>query len=175
MSAYQCCALTVFFSVGTWQVMQCGMVNVLYNIGGETREGDGGFGIISGSHKANYPVPEALRVSSNTGIQYPVENPALKPGDAVVFNEACLHCTLPWVAEGRDRLALFYRFSPRFLHFGTGEHPRGTHVSVRQPAWVSELTEAQRAVLEPAYMLNRPLVGNDGVTVRESFRDRGGR
>ena len=54
---------------------------------------------------------------------------------------------------------------------GTGEHPRGTHRLITQPEWVAELTDAQRAVLEPAYVLNRPMIANDGVRVATAFRD----
>ena len=34
-----------------------------------------------------------------------------------------------------------------------------------QPAWVSELSEAQQAVLEPPYIYNRPLIEENGETV----------
>ena len=39
-------------------------------------------------------------------------------------------------------------------------HSGGTWTTV-QPEWLRELTPAQRAVLEPAYMNNRPLVKVD--------------
>ena len=32
------------------------------------------------------------------------------------------------------------------------------------PEWVSELTEAQQAVLEPPYIYHRPLIEADGTT-----------
>ena len=39
------------------------------------------------------------------------------------------------------------------------------------PDWVSELTEAQQAVLEPPYIYDRPLVEPDGVTTIRPKRE----
>lgn len=33
------------------------------------------------------------------------------------------------------------------------------------PAWVSELTQVQRAAIEPPYMYSRPLIEDDGATL----------
>ena len=33
------------------------------------------------------------------------------------------------------------------------------------PAWISELTKAQQAVLEPPYVYHRPLLEDDGETL----------
>ena len=85
-------------------------------------------------------------------------NVPCKTGDMVIFNEATLHGTLPWTAE-HERRSLLYRYSPKYLHFAGGTY------QTSQPAWVSELTEAQQAVLEPPYIYNRPLVEADGETV----------
>ena len=85
-------------------------------------------------------------------------NVPCKTGDMVIFNEATLHGTLPWTAE-HERRSLLYRYSPKYLHFAGGTY------QTSQPEWVSELTEAQQAVLEPPYIYNRPLVEADGETV----------
>ena len=67
----------------------------------------------------------------------------------VIFSENTLHGTLPWQA-GHDRRALLYRYTPKYLHYAGGTY------EVNQPAWVSELTEAQQAVLEPPYIYHHP-------------------
>ena len=41
----------------------------------------------------------------------------------------------------------------------------GGTFEVTQPDWVSELTPAQQAVLEPPYVYARPEVSNDGQSV----------
>ena len=56
-------------------------------------------------------IPEELRVSSNVGIAPPVQNLPLAAGSAVIFNEACLHCTLPWMSTVRQRRAAFCKLS----------------------------------------------------------------
>lgn len=80
------------------------------------------------------------------------------------FNEATIHGTLPWKGEG-GRRSLLYRYSPKTLHFAGGTY------RTEQPEWVSELTEAQQAVLEPPYIYNRPLIEEDGVSVVRPRRD----
>eukprot|EP01045_Picozoa_sp_COSAG04_P025863 COSAG04_NODE_3477_length_2786_cov_29.147376_4_plen_42_part_00 len=35
------------------------------------------------------------------------------------------------------------------------------------PDWVSDLTPAQQAVLEPPYIYSRPLVANDGIAIHQ--------
>ena len=39
------------------------------------------------------------------------------------------------------------------------------------PGWAAELTDAQRAVLEPPYVYNRPLVEDDGVGLASPERE----
>ena len=58
-----------------------------------------------------------------------------------------------------ERRSLLYRYSPHYLHYAGGYH------QTTFPEWVNELTEAQRAVLEPPYHYNRPMIEEDGVTV----------
>ena len=36
---------------------------------------------------------------------------------------------------------------------------------IQLPEWVNELTEVQRAALEPPYNGNRPLIEDDGITL----------
>ena len=135
--------------------MRCGMIVCQFQLA-DVEEGDGGLAVIPGSHKANFSCPHAIAAwEEHEEVIY---NIPCKAGDMVIFNECTLHGTLPWTAE-RERRSLLYRYSPMYLHFAGG-----TYASV-QPEWVSELTEAQQAVLEPPYIYNRPLIEGDGETV----------
>ena len=81
-------------------------------------------------------------------------------GSMLIFLEATLHTTLPWFNRDRPRRSLLYRYSPPFLHYGGGSY------ITEQPAWVRELTVEQQAVLEPAFMIQRPELDNDGKLIR---------
>jgi ectoine hydroxylase-related dioxygenase (phytanoyl-CoA dioxygenase family) len=141
--------------------MRCGMVVFQYQLA-DVNEGDGGFCAIPGSHKANLPSTEGIRTW--TEDQEIVHQPVCKAGDLVIFNEATIHGTLPWKGKG-ERRSLLYRYSPKYLHFAGGTY------KTQQPEWVSELTEAQQAVLEPPYIYNRPLIEDDGETVVRPRRE----
>ena len=126
----------------------------------ETKEGDGGFCAIRGSHKSNMPCPGSIqRYETHREL---VDNPALKPGDVLFFTEAMTHGTLPWSAE-HTRRACLYRFAPAGSAYGRSYFP----------AWdasmLEGLTEAEAAVLEPPYhpRLDRPslTIKGDDVTV----------
>ena len=142
-------------------VMRCGMIVCQFQLT-DVNEGDGGFACIPGSHKANYPCPEAIRTWDEH--QEVVYNVPCKAGDMVIFNEATLHGTLPWTAK-HERRSLLYRYSPKYLHFAGGTY------QTSQPKWVSELSEAQQVVLEPPYIYDRPLIEDDGVTVVKPRRE----
>jgi len=142
--------------------IRCGMIVCQFQLG-DVNSGDGGLCVIPGSHKANFACPEEiLTYEQNPEIVY---NVPCKAGDMVIFNEATIHGTLPWTAE-HERRSLLYRYSPKYLHFAGGSY------TTSQPEWVSELSEAQQAVLEPPYIYNRPLVEDDGVTVVRPRRER---
>lgn len=142
--------------------MRCGMIVCQFQLG-DVNAGDGGLCVVPGSHKANFACPEEILLyEQNQEIVY---NVPCKAGDMVIFNEATIHGTLPWTAQ-HERRSLLYRYSPKYLHFAGGSY------QTSQPAWVSELTEAQQAVLEPPYIYNRPLVEDDGVTVVRPRRER---
>ena len=110
-------------------------------------EGDGGFGVVPGSHKSNFqPPPEIVRSPTRDsgteregqrgdGIHLPVINPAAPIGSMLIFLEATFHCTLPWTNHDHARRSLLYRYSPKYLHYA------GELFGSSQPAWVSELTE----------------------------------
>lgn len=136
--------------------MRNGLIVVQFTLSDQT-EGDGGFCCIPGSHKSNYVRPTSItKWESDQEI---VRNPTLRAGDVLIFTEALTHGTLPWTAS-HDRRALHYRFSPKCVQYGPGVH------SILLPTWADDLTEAQRAVLEPAFYYGRPLVGDDGSVAR---------
>ena len=115
----------------------------------ETREGDGGFCIIRGSHKSNMPCPKSIqRYEEHRDL---VDNPALKPGDVLLFTEAATHGTLPWSAE-HTRRACLYRFAPAGSAYGRSYYPGWDE------KMFADLTPAEAAVLEPPYhpRLDRP-------------------
>lgn len=86
----------------------------------DINEGDGGFGLIPGSHKANYQMPSDVAVSSRVGITKPVYNVPAKAGDLILFSEATIHGTLPWTNPKTERRSLMYRYMPKYLHFAGG-------------------------------------------------------
>ncbi len=77
------------------------------------RVGDGGFGCIPGSHKANFGLPADL------DRRMVVETP-MAAGDVIVFTEALTHCTIPWRGRG-DRLTLLYKYGPGHLAWSPGD------------------------------------------------------
>src|SRR5262249_15679482 len=123
--------------------------------------GDGGFACIPGSHKSNYVRPPAITHcdADTQGLC----NPSGRAGDLIIFTEGLTHGTRPWRGGG-DRRGVLYRFSAKWVQYGPGVH------TVVLPDWAEELTEAQRAALEPAYFYGRPLIRDDG-SVERPFVD----
>ena len=103
----------------------------------DVNPGDGGFAAVPGSHKANYPFPADWR---GLEVERPFVQPVTGPaGTAVIFTEALSHGTLPWSGAG-ERHTLFLKFSPAALAWSATWYDAD-----RYP----ELTERQRAILEP--------------------------
>lgn len=75
----------------------------------DTRPGDGGFGCIPGSHKANEPLP---RGAESLLVEVPQ-----KAGSLLVFTEALMHCTVPWRSE-QTRWAVLFKYSPGATAWG---------------------------------------------------------
>jgi len=113
--------------------------------------GDGGFGVVRGSHKMKFALPDAFK-HGEIGQDH-VFQPETKAGDVVFFSEATVHGALPWKASHERRIAL-YRFAPSTCAYGRSYSPQWPH------AMLEGLTERQRAVLEPPYAnrLDRPLL-----------------
>ena len=131
--------------------------------------GDGGFCVVPGSHKANFPVPPALADLADDELADFVHQPVLAPGDCLVFTEAALHGTLPWAAA-HQRRTVIYRFAPAGSAYGRGYLPQW-------PAEALEgMADAQRAVMEAPYhaRMNRTCLTPEGEAApprpRESFK-----
>jgi len=113
-------------------------------------EGDGGFAIIPGSHKSNFPCPKGIK-AYETHKEF-VVNPALEPGDVLLFTEAATHGTIPWKAKHQRRVVI-YRFCPHNMSYGRSYFPSWP------PKMLEGASEAQLAVLEHPYhiRLDRPV------------------
>lgn len=113
-----------------------GLVVVAYNLC-DVNPGDGGFGCVPGSHKANLPFPEEWRELEQDldGLVRPVTGPA---GTAILFTEAMTHGTLPWRGAG-ERRTLFLKYDPGPMAYGAAFYDRDR--------W-ADLTPRQRAILE---------------------------
>jgi ectoine hydroxylase-related dioxygenase (phytanoyl-CoA dioxygenase family) len=118
--------------------------------------GDGGITVVPGSHKANFHCPDDILLYNSD--QQAVRNVGGKAGDMVIFLEATIHGALPWTADNHRR-SLFYRYVPKYVDF------HAAYVESKLPDWVDELTEVQKAVVQPPYVYQRPLLEDDGVTL----------
>ncbi|MGH3370713.1 MAG: phytanoyl-CoA dioxygenase family protein, partial [Nocardioidaceae bacterium] len=97
--------------------------------------GDGGFGCIPGSHRAEEPVP--------AGAEALVVEVPQAAGSLLVFTEALVHCTVPWNGAG-NRLSLLYKYSPGNSTWA--RHPPAP------PEVLELLTLRQRRLVEPPYV-----------------------
>ena len=146
--------------------MRCGLIVCQFYLT-DVNDGDGGLCLVPGSHKANFPFPmdrgprnlEEWEIYKDVVYQ-----PILKAGDLIIFNEATTHGGLPWRGK-TERRCVLHRYTPKYLHYASG------YYETSQPEWVSELTEAQQAVLEPPYMYNRALIEEDGITIVRPRRE----
>ena len=116
---------------------------------------DGGFCVLPGSHKLNFPVPDAFANGESTEFDDHIYCPDLEPGDVVLFSEATVHGALPWLnTEYRRKLALL-RFAPPGVGYGRAYlgdfNEVGTPFGIPKNILDKEFTEAQLAVIEPPY------------------------
>jgi hypothetical protein len=134
--------------------MHNGLTVVAYQLT-DVNPGDGGLCVVPGSHKGNFPCPEALRRGEAYGEF--VKQITCKAGDCIIFTEAVTHGTLPWTADHQRRTALL-RFSPGNLAYVPH-------------AWPAEMlalmSPEQRLVMEPPYhpRLSRPVLQVEGEPV----------
>jgi hypothetical protein len=103
---------------------------------------DGGFAVVPGSHKANFPVPRPFISFEKTGpwvLRVPVE-----AGDVIVFSEACTHGTWPWRAR-HERRSLLYKFAPGHSAWAAPYPSPADAPDIDYP-------ERVRRILEPPYV-----------------------
>lgn len=119
---------------------------------------DGGFCVVPGSHKINFPPLHELMQGEDQELNNEcIVQPCTKAGDVILFSEATIHGCLPWKADYQRRVAL-YRFSPSHLAFARGY----------SDSWPSEfldgMTDEQLTVMQPPYhpMYDRPCLNSDG-------------
>ncbi len=125
--------------------MRNGLSVVAYNLR-DVNEGDGGFGCVPASHKANMPLPKEWADMTNpVSCVRAVTGPA---GTAILFTEALTHGTLPWKGAG-ERRTIFMKYSP---------HPLAWAVPRYDPDAYDDLTDEERKLLEGpnARYRNRP-------------------
>jgi ectoine hydroxylase-related dioxygenase (phytanoyl-CoA dioxygenase family) len=122
--------------------------------------GDGGFCIVPGSHKSNFKMPKGMM----DGEKYAefIQQPATKAGDVVLFSEGTVHGAMPWTPKDRQRRVCLYRFAPATNVYGRSYF--GHEGGGWPKKMYEDLTDAQRAVLEPPYAnrLDRPNIKPDG-------------
>jgi hypothetical protein len=119
--------------------------------------GDGGFCAIRGSHKLNFAVPYDFSNGEMDGFMEHAYQPAVNPGDVILFSEATVHGSLPWTAPHQRRLAL-YRFSPANFAYGRA------YLNEFGAGVMDLCTPAQRAVLGAphAVRLQRNVLTSEG-------------
>ena len=144
-----------FFKAGKFYT---GMVVVVFFLAPEG-PGDGGLGIVSGSHKAELPMPDSVR-----GPVHPVEghSPTFEAavdevhadaGDCVIFAEAVSHLTLPWHGDHQRRaLCTHHPTRPPFSPLTPGVRglqstasPPATRTSTTPRAWRCRSRRGPRA------------------------------
>ena len=82
----------------------------------DVSEAEGGFLCIPGSHKANFPIPDAWKTYEH-GIDTQLFRAVpCKAGSAVIFTEALCHGATPWTSD-RERVTLFYKYNHPGMKF----------------------------------------------------------
>ncbi len=121
--------------------MFCGMTNMAVQLT-DINPGDGGFVCLPGSHKANFPCPDDIRLYQ--AHQDRMVQLSAKAGDVILFVECLMHGARPWVAKHQRRSVII-----RYNSGVTGESLMGTYTP---PTFFEELTKAQQAVISaPQY------------------------
>ena len=108
--------------------------------------GGGGFCVVKGSHKMNFPLPKSMITGDSN--QEHIQQVETSPGDVVLFSEGTVHGAMPWRNDFQRRVAL-YRFSPATCCYGR------SYFSGEKMGWhdrvLSGLSERQRHVLQPPF------------------------
>lgn len=131
--------------------------------------GSGGFCVVRGSHKSNLKAPTEM-INGHEEYKDVIHQPITKAGDVVMFSEGTVHGALPWTEDYQRRICLF-RFAPPGCAYGRSYFEAG-ECSWPKGLYDGELTDTQRAVLEPPYAnrLDRPQAQADG-SIKVSSRN----
>ena len=136
--------------------IHCGLTVVAYALC-DVGPDDGGFVVVPGSHKSDFPRPDSFLDPENCGPL--LRRIPHRAGSAIIFTEALTHGTLPWTAE-HERRALLYRYTPGNMAF-VGRYRQD---SAELPDWAyprpsdaadADLTPELRRLLEPPYVSER--------------------
>ena len=99
--------------------------------------GDGGFLVLPGSHKANFPPPSDIMKGKFSDMDL-VQQPVTKAGDVVIFSESTIHGAAAWTPKtDKQRRIALYRFSPATKAFGRAYSSSG----ISNTYWPNSLTE----------------------------------
>ena len=116
--------------------MFCGMTNIAVQLT-DVEAGDGGFACVPGSHRANFPCPDDIRLYEAHQDRF-AQIPA-RAGDGVLFVECLMHGALPWTAKHQRRTVI--------LRYNAGVMAEGVMGTYTPPGFFDELTPQQQAVI----------------------------
>lgn len=116
--------------------------------------GDGGFGLIPGSHRDRTLAHLPDDVIHLRRIPDCIVQPTLKAGDVVIFTETLMHCTLPWHAK-HERRVLLLKYLPGHLSWMGNFYDTSKFES---------LTPQQMRILQPPHI---ELLQSDGKSRRD--------
>ncbi len=130
-------------------VFRCGQCNIILAIT-DIHEGDGPTMVIPGSHKSNFPHPNAGNYARGDRMDHlegavPVY---LNQGDAVLFVDGIMHGGSSRTKEGGERRVTIYRYGPLWASTRFGfEYSQ---------ALLDRLTPERRKILQPVAQIRPP-------------------
>ena len=86
-------------------------------------------------------MPNSIRMLTSETARKAIQHITISKGEMVIFSESTTHGTLAWQPTDRKRRCIVYRYSPKYLAYGTGT----PYHTVTPEPWLEELTPAQRS------------------------------
>jgi hypothetical protein len=83
-----------------------GLTRVVWELN-DVRAGMGGTQFVSGTHKAEFPFPDSVRVPDNALL----ETYSCPAGSALIFTESLLHASTAWLDHERQRVSIFTAYN----------------------------------------------------------------
>lgn len=120
-------------------VFRCGQVNILLALT-DIGPGDGGTMVVPGSHKANFPHPQAELGGVPMDDVVEAREVHLRRGDALLFVDGLSHGASSRTKPG-ERRATIYRYGPSWANTRYGYQ--------YSPELLARLTPERRAILQP--------------------------